>query len=83
MIKAHPYRAVLTVLGVMAVCVFVSGMIGQYNDGPWGGLPQWLGAVTWFGFLISALVMLVLTAYLVVQSLKWRKANGHGEAHPA
>lgn len=44
MVKAHPYRAVLSVLAVMAVLLFVGGMIGQHNDGPWGGLPEWLGA---------------------------------------
>ncbi len=76
MIKAHPYRAVLGVLAVMLVCVFVSGMIGQYNDGPWGGLPEWLGAATWFGFLASALMMVMLPVYLLVAHLRWRKEQG-------
>lgn len=83
MIKAHPYRAVLALLGVMVACGFVAAMIGQYNDGPWGGLPEWLGAVAWFGFLAAALAMLLLSAYLVVLNLQWRKENRRGTAHPA
>jgi fructose-specific phosphotransferase system IIC component len=73
-IARHPYRAVGGVLAVMAVCVFVSGMVGQFNEGPWGGLPKWVGALTWFGFLGTVLVMLVLSAYLAVAHVRYRKA---------
>jgi fructose-specific phosphotransferase system IIC component len=73
-IARHPYRAVGAVLAVMAVCLFVGGMVGQYNDGPWGGLPEWVGALSWFGFLAAAVVMLVLCAYLAVANRRCRKA---------
>ena len=75
-IKAHPYRPVLTVLSVMVVCGFTAAMIGQHNSGPWGGLPEWLGAVTWFGFLASVLAIVVLSVYLLVAHLRWRKEQG-------
>ncbi len=74
MITRHPYRAVGAVLAVMAALLFVSGMIGQYHDGPWGGLPEWLNAVTWFGFLGTVLVLLVLSAYLAAANVRYRKA---------
>ena len=74
MIAHRPYRAVGTVVAVLAVCVFVSGMIGQSNDGPWGGLPSWLGSATWFGALGAGLVLLLLLAHLAVSSLRSRKA---------
>jgi len=73
MVKAHPYRAVGAILAVMLLCGGTAGMIGQYNDGPWGGLPEWLGALTWFSFLAACLVMVVLTVYLLVANLRWRK----------
>ena len=50
--------------------------------GPWGGLPQWLGAATWFGPLGASLVMLVLSAYLLVLNLQWRKEERRGTAQP-
>lgn len=77
MVKAHPYRSVCTVLAVMLATGFTAGMIGQYNDGPWGGLPEWLGAVTWFGFLVAALVMVVLAVYLLAARLQWRRDGSH------
>lgn len=64
MVTRHPYRAVGTVLAVMAVAALVSGMIGQVNDGPWGGLPEWLGAAMWFTFLGSVLALVALVLYL-------------------
>ena len=83
MVKAHPYRAVFSVLGVMLVCLFVAAMIGQHNDGPWGGLPEWLAAVTWFGFLLSIPVMAVLCVYLLVANLQWRKQQGGDQTRSA
>lgn len=75
MVKAHPYRAVSTVLAVMLVLGGTAALIGQDNDGPWGGLPEWLGAVTWFGFLAASLAMLVLSAYLGAANLAWRREH--------
>jgi hypothetical protein len=72
-VARHRYRAVGVVLGVMAVCLFVSGMVGQHNDGPWGGLPSWVGAVGWFGFLLGIPVLLLLAAYLLATHLRARR----------
>jgi hypothetical protein len=63
MTTRHPYRAVGMVLAVMALSASVAGMIGQDSDGPLGGLPEWLGVVSWFAFLASVLAILVLSAY--------------------
>ena len=76
MVKEHPYRAVLTVLAIMVVTGGTAGMIGQHNEGPWGGLPEWFAAVMWFGFLGASLVMVVLTVYLLVANLRWRREQG-------
>ena len=75
MISRHPYRAVGVVLAVMAVAALVSGMIGQFNDGPWGGLPPWLGAAMWFTFLGSILVLVALLLYLTGERLLRRLAR--------
>ena len=74
MITRRPYHALATVLAVMVVDGFVSSMIGQFNDGPWGALPSWLGATTWFTFLGASLALLVLTAYLIAANQRHRKA---------
>jgi len=58
----------------MAVSLFVSSMIGQFNDGPWGGLPSWLGAATWAAFLIAAVALVVLAAYLTAVNPGSRRA---------
>lgn len=85
MITRHPYRAVGVVLAVMAVSALVAGMIGQHNDGPWGALPEWLGAVSWFTFLGSVLAILVLSAYLAYANVRYRKqgAGPRAEREPA
>ncbi len=77
MITRHPYRAVGAVLAVMAISAFIAGMIGQYNDGPWGWLPPWLGAASYFTFLGSALVAVLLTIYLGVANLRHRQRRRH------
>lgn len=73
MMQRHPSRAVGVVLAVMAVSLFVSAMIGQFNDGPWGGLPEWLGAASWFTFLGATVVLLALLAYVAVANLRYRR----------
>ncbi len=75
MIVRHPYRAVGTVLAVMAVTMLVAAMVGQRGDGPWGGLPDWVGPVSWFSFLGSSVVMLVLSAFLAVANLRFRRTR--------
>lgn len=64
------------VAAVTAVCFVIAGLIGQHNDGPLGGLPEWLGAVTWFGGLLGAL----MTAVLVLVLLGQRVTRGRGSA---
>jgi hypothetical protein len=72
-ITRHPYRAVSAVLSVLAVSLFVGNMIGQFNDGPWGGLPTWLGTAAHSLSLASIVVVLLLTAYLGVANLRYRQ----------
>ena len=74
MITRHPYRSVGAVLAVCALAAFISSMIGQFNDGPWGGLPAWLGTVTYAVFMIGALVLIALSVYLGVANLRYRRA---------
>ena len=74
MIARHPYRSVGAVLAVFAASLFLAGMIGQFNDGPWGGLPEWLGGAAYATWMLSALVLVVLLAYLGVAHLRQRQA---------
>lgn len=73
MITKHPYQAVGGVVSVLAASLFLSAMIGQFNDGPWGGLPSWLAAASWFTFLGSLVVLVVLGTYLAAASLRHRR----------
>ena len=75
MIVRHPRQTIGAVLGVMALSLFLSSMIGQFNDGPWGGLPSWLGTGTWAAFLIAAIALVVLAAYLAAVHLRTRRAT--------
>lgn len=81
MVKAHPYRAAGALLAVMLVCLLVAVMIGQHDDGPRGGLPAWLGGTTWFALLAVALLLVVLTVYLVAADLQWRRER-HDQLRP-
>jgi hypothetical protein len=54
------------------LCFALAGLIGQHNDGPWGGLPEWLGSASWGGFLIGLLATVLLGIYWLVQSLRTR-----------
>ena len=74
MITRHPYRAVGVVLAVMAASAFLAGMIGQYNDGPWGGLPEWLGGAAYATWFTSGLVLIALSIYLGIANLRYRRA---------
>ncbi len=60
-------------LAVMVISAFIAGMIGQYNDGPWGQLPPWLGAASYFTFLGSVLAVVLLSVYLGVANLRYRQ----------
>jgi hypothetical protein len=73
-ISRHPYRSVGAVFVVFAASLFLAGMIGQFNDGPWGGLPEWLGGAAYATWMLSALVLIVLAVYLGVARLRQRQA---------
>ena len=62
-------RLTVVVAAVTAVCFVIAGLIGQHNDGPLGGLPEWMGALTWFGGLIGLLITVVLALVLLVKRL--------------
>ena len=49
----------LALVAFTIVCFGLAGLIGQHNDGPWGGLPEWLGSASWFGFLLGLLGVVV------------------------
>lgn len=74
MIARHPYRAVGAVLAVLLPSLFLTAMIGQHNDGPWGGLPPWLGAASYVTWLTASVVLVVLSTYLGVASMRYRRA---------
>lgn len=74
MIKQHPYRAVGIVLAVFLASSFLGGMIGQYNDGPWGGLPEWLNTANYVVLFVSTLTLVALSLYLGVANLRYRRA---------
>ena len=73
MITRHPYRSVGALLAVFAVSLLLAGMIGQYNDGPWGGLPAWLGTAAYATMMLSALALVVLSVALGIANLRYRR----------
>lgn len=70
-----PKGIFLTLLVITGVCFALSGLIGQHNDGPWGGLPEWVGSVSWFGFLIGVLATVVSGIYLLIRTMGRRSAT--------
>ena len=76
MFQRYPYRVLGGVFGVFAAALFLAGMIGQFNDGPWGGLPAWLGTAAYATWMVSAIVLLGLLAYLPVAKRRARRGAG-------
>ncbi len=74
MFTRHPYRAVGAALAVFVAASFLGLMIGQFNDGPWGGLPAWLGTASYAVSMVSALCLVVLSACLGAANLRYRRA---------
>lgn len=62
-----PRSVFLSLITWTIVCFALAGLIGQHNDGPWGGLPEWLGSAAWFGFLIGLLATAVTGIYWAVR----------------
>lgn len=69
------YRVLAGVVAWIALTVLLAGLIGQHNDGPWGGLPEWLGAAAWFGFLLGLLVLVVLGVYVAAAAVRRRRSH--------
>ena len=67
-----PRNIFLAVLVFTVLCFALAGLIGQHNDGPWGGLPEWLGSASWFGFLLGVLAIIVTGIYWAAQSMRSR-----------
>jgi len=67
----HPTRRSTVVLLAAAIVFFVlsaSGQPGQY----WESGPEWLGLISWFGFLICALLLIVSGLYALVSRIRDR-----------
>jgi hypothetical protein len=67
-----PRNIFLAVLVFTVLCFTLAGLIGQHNDGPWGGLPEWLGSASWGGFLIGVLATIITGIYWAAQSIRSR-----------
>lgn len=63
----NPTKLFVTISIITVLCFLLAALIGQHNDGPWGDLPEWLGAVGWFGFLIGAVLTVVSGIYALMQ----------------
>jgi len=50
-------RNIIVLAAATAICLLVAGLIGQNDHGTVTGP---LGAVTWFGFLLGALLLVVI-----------------------
>ena len=70
----HPGRVLLALFAAM-VGLFLLSASGQ-EDAFWKNGPGWLGAIGWFGFLLTTLVMIVTLVYLAVRSLRHRRSPG-------
>jgi hypothetical protein len=67
----HPTRKSTLVLFVAAVVLGFLSASGQ-ADTFWASGPSWLGTIGWFGFLVSALLLIVSAVYAVVSTIRHR-----------
>ena len=65
----HPTRKSTLMLFVAGVVLFLLSASGQ-PTGYWQGGPSWLGAIGWFGFLISVLLLIVSGIYALVSRMR-------------
>lgn len=70
----HPGRVLLGLFAAM-VALFLLSASGQ-EDAFWKNGPGWLGAIGWFGFLLTTLAMIVTLVYLGVRNLRRRRSPG-------
>lgn len=68
MLRQHPVRVLAVVLVVAVALLFLSAPGSDDTSGAW----YYLSAFGWFGFLLSALLFLVLLVVVVVQRLRGR-----------
>ena len=71
-----PLGRTAVVLAILGAVFFMLGSVGQDDGGLWADGPGWIGAVGWFGFLISALLLLLLGVVAIVRKL----TAGHTKA---
>jgi hypothetical protein len=64
-LTTHPLRN-LAVLLVVAFALFMLSASGQENTF-WSSGPSWLGAIGWFGFLLTALAFIVYGLFVLVR----------------
>lgn len=70
----HPGRILLGLFAAM-VALFLLSASGQENAF-WKNGPGWLGAIGWFGFLLTTLTMIVTLVYLGLRSMRRRSSPG-------
>ncbi len=72
-------RAAAVAAVVTVICFLVAGAVGQDQDG-WLGdaLPQWLGILTWAGFLLGLLVTVLFGVALLVRRITGRRTAAGG-----
>ena len=71
MIRQHPARVLLTVAGVGIVLFLLSAPGAHDTSGPW----YYISAFGWFGFLITFLLFLVLSAVVITQKVRGRSSR--------
>jgi hypothetical protein len=74
MLQRSPGRVLLALFGAMVV-LFLLSASGQENTF-WKNGPGWLGAIGWFGFLLTTLAMIVTLVYLGVRTARRRRQPG-------
>jgi predicted transporter len=67
----RPTRKSTLVLLVAAVVLFLLSASGQ-ADTYWASGPSWVGMIGWFGFLISALLLIVSGLFAAVSWMRHR-----------
>ncbi|MGH3509129.1 MAG: hypothetical protein ACRDPI_02735 [Nocardioidaceae bacterium] len=67
----HPIRSLAGLL-VLAFCFFMLSAAGQ-ADSYWKSGPTWLGNIAWIGFLLSALLFIVVGATGLVRAARSRR----------
>ena len=69
MIRHHPARVLAVVAGIAVALFLLSAPGADDTSGPW----YYISAFGWFGFLITVLVLVVLAAVVLVQSVGRRR----------